>query len=267
MIDIIFVTIIGLCVGSFLNVCIYRIPRNESMRGRSHCTNCKKTIGWYDNIPVLSFLFLRGRCRSCKKKISPRYAVVELITAVIFLVLFKRLGLAPEFFIFIYFFCSLIAASFIDIDFRIIPDGLFIIGMILGLVLSFIFPQIHKTTYNINGFIVSLHGAIVGMGLICLTAVVFDYIYFGLFKKGPVEGETESMGGGDIKLMGLFGAFLGWQLGVLAFFLGIFVGAIFGLINLVSKKSHLMPFGPSLAVGALLAYLWGDKILQIIFPY
>lgn len=267
MIDNIFVFIFGLCVGSFLNVCIHRIPRNKSIGGRSHCPKCKKKIAWYDNIPVLSFLILKGSCRNCKKQISPRYALVELITAGIFSLMFIKFGYSPMFFIFVYFFCSLIAASFIDIDFRIIPDGLSIIGMILGLILSFIFPQIHRLPYGINGFIASLHGILVAMGLVCFTAVVFDYAYFDILKKGPVEGESESMGGGDIKLMGFFGALLGWQLAVLAFFLGVFVGAFFGLISLVRKKSHLMPFGPSLAVGALVAFLYGDKVLRIIFLY
>ena len=265
--DIFFIFIIGLCIGSFLNVCIYRIPRNESIKGRSCCVHCKKTIPWYDNIPVLSFLFLLGKCRFCKKRISFRYAFVELITSVIFLILFKKLGCTPNFFIFSYFFASLIAASFIDIDFRIIPDGLSIIGMLIGFCVSFFIPAIHQVEFGVISFMSSLQGAIIAMGLVCLTAVSFDYFYFDILKKGPVEGERESMGGGDIKLMGFFGAFLGWKLTVLGFFLGIFVGAFFGIINLIREKTHLMPFGPSLSVGAFLAFLWGDRILKVIFPF
>lgn len=262
-----FVFIFGSVVGSFLNVCIHRMPLGESIVWpHSHCPRCKKKIPGYDNIPFLSYIFLRGRCRFCKEKISLRYPLVELLTALLFLAIFSRYGLSYDFFVFCLFACGLIIATFVDIQHRIIPDEISIGGIIFGLIFTAVKGvNIKPLSYEPGPVIDSLLGVIVGGGIIYLTGKIFDLIYFKLFKNPPIQGETESMGGGDVKLLAMIGAFLGWQKVIFVFFIAPFFGATIGIINLLVKKDHTIPYGPFLSFSAIFSMFWMDKIVGLIF--
>lgn len=250
----ILIFILGLIVGSFLNVCIYRIPRRESVISpRSHCVSCGKTIPWYDNIPLLSFLLLNGRCRFCKARISFIYFTVELLTALLCLLIFMHFGLSMKFVIFAALGCALIVISFIDLKIQEIPDEITIPGIAIGVLLSFIFPELILQKSNLSGLFQSILGMVVGGAIIYLMGI------FGkaLFKK-------EAMGGGDVKLMAMLGAFLGWRLILLTFFLAPFFGSVVGIILKIKHKAEVIPYGPHLSVAGIIAMLWGEKILSWI---
>ncbi len=261
----IIVFLFGSLVGSFLNVCIHRMPLEESIiKPRSHCPKCKKTILWYDNIPFLSYILLKGKCRYCKEKISPRYFLVELVTALMFLLFYLQFGFDFNFFFYVVFACGLIVATFVDIQHRIIPDEISVGGTVVG----FLFSCSRGINFSPFGFnfkptLGSLIGILAGAGIIYLTGYLFDLVYFKLLKKPPIQGETESMGGGDVKLMAMIGAFLGWQRALITFFLAPFFGIIVGLYNLISKKDHTIPYGPFLSLAALLSIFWADKIIRL----
>ena len=268
MIAKIIVFIFGSIVGSFLNVCIHRMPKGESVVWpRSHCPKCQKRIPGYDNIPFISFIFLGGKCRFCKEKISLRYPLVELLTAVLMVALFNLFGLSYNFFLYMVMLWSLIIATFVDISHRIIPDEVSVGGMIIGFIMvtvtGFSFGPLKFTFIPM---LRSLLGIIVGGGIIYLTGVFFDLVYFKLLKRPAINGETESMGGGDVKLLAMIGAFMGWKLAVLTFFLAPFLGIVVGVINLVTKKDHTIPYGPFLSIAALVSLFWADKIIQLILP-
>ncbi|MDD4939684.1 MAG: prepilin peptidase [Candidatus Omnitrophica bacterium] len=269
MIERIFVFIFGSVVGSFLNVCIHRMPLGESIVWpHSHCPHCKKKIRTYDNIPFISYLLLRGRCRFCRGKISLRYPLVELLTAFSFIALFERFGLSYNFFIFSLFICGLIIATFVDIQYRIIPDEISLGGIVFGLILTAVKGvNIKPFFFNPAPALGSISGIIAGGGIIYLTGKAFDLVYFKLLRKPPIQGETESMGGGDVKLLAMIGAFLGWQKAVFVFFAAPFFGAIVGIINLAVKKDHTIPYGPFLSLAAVFALFWMGKVIRLIFPY
>ncbi|MDP2938271.1 MAG: prepilin peptidase [Candidatus Omnitrophota bacterium] len=269
MIGKILAFIFGSIVGSFLNVCIHRMPLGESVVWpHSHCPKCKKKIPTYDNIPFLSYIILKGRCRFCHEKISLRYPLVELLTALMFLAIFNRYGLSYDFFIFIVFICGLIIATFVDIQHRIIPDEVSVGGIILGFILTAIKGfNLRPITYDLRPMLNSFLGIVIGGGLIYLTGKLFDLVYFKLLKRPPIQGETESMGGGDVKLLAMIGAFLGWQKVIFVFFMAPFFGAIVGIINLAIKKDHTIPYGPFLSLAAIFSIFWMDKIIRLIFPY
>ena len=267
MLSNIFIFILGSIVGSFLNVCIYRLPLGKSIvKPRSFCPQCNKSIFWYDNIPLLSYLILKGRCRFCKEKIPFRYFLVEFITASIFLIFYIRYKLGFYFIFYTIFVCALIIATFVDIAHRIIPDEISVGGIFVGFLLSssrganflpFAFrpgPALH-----------SLLGIIVGGSIIFLTGKAFDLVYFKLLKKGPIDGETESMGGGDVKLLAMIGAFLGYKIALLTFFLAPLFGAIVGTITLITRKQHAIPYGPFLSLAAFINIFWADTILRLVF--
>lgn len=263
------VFIFGSIVGSFLNVCIHRMPLGESIVWpHSHCPKCKKKIPTYDNIPFLSYIVLKGRCRFCKEKISFRYPLVELLTALVFLAIFNRYGLSYDFFVFSVFICGLIIVTFVDIQHHIIPDEVSVGGMILGFILTAIRGfNLKPFLYDPKPMFNSLLGIIIGGGIIYLTGKLFDLVYFRLLKKPPVQGETQSMGGGDVRLLAMVGAFLGWQKAILVFFLAPFFGVIVGLINILVKKDHILPYGPFLSLAAIVSLFWADKIIRLILPY
>lgn len=267
MLGKIIVFISGSIVGSFLNVCIHRMPLEESVVWpRSHCPHCKKRIPGYDNIPFLSYIMLGGKCRFCRKKISLRYPLVELLTAAMFVVLFMRYGLTYDFFFYTVLVCGLIIATFVDIKHRIIPDEVSVGGMIIGFILSAVRGfHMQAKPFSFQPMINSFLGIIIGGGIIYLTGLLFDLVYFKLLKKPAIQGETESMGGGDVKLLAMIGAFLGWQNALLAFFIAPLFGVIVGVANLLIKKDHTIPYGPFLALGALIALFWSDKILRLFF--
>lgn len=263
----IFVFIFGSIVGSFLNVCIYRMPLGESIVWPgSHCPRCKKRIPWYDNIPFISYTLLGGKCRFCKQRISLIYLSVELLTAIIFVVFFNYYGLSYDFFFYIVFVCALIVATFVDIQHRIIPDEISIGGMILGFILNGIrgFIQ-HPASSMLHPILNSFLGIIIGGALIYFTGFLFDLVYFKLLKKPPIQGETSSMGGGDVKLLAMIGAFLGWQKAIFTFFVAPFFGAIVGIINLMIKKDHTLPYGPFLSLAAFISIFWTDRIFSLLF--
>jgi leader peptidase (prepilin peptidase)/N-methyltransferase len=254
---IFFAVITGLIVGSFLNVCIYRMPKSKSIVSpRSFCPHCKHPIPWHDNIPVLSFFMLKGRCRFCKGKISSRYILVELLTALLFALFINTLGLNIITVIFIAYGCGMIVATFIDFEYQIIPDEITYGGMGLGVVLSFILPQIHEKTNRLEGLSSSLLGLLVGGIIIYLTGVLGKL----LFKK-------EAMGGGDIKFLAMVGSIVGYKSVIFIYFLAPFFGAAVGIIMKLRYKVDVIPYGPYLSLASLIVILWERDILKILFPY
>lgn len=266
MIEKVIVFIFGSIVGSFLNVCIHRMPQGKSVVWpRSHCPRCENRIPWYDNIPFISYLLLGGRCRFCKQAISARYLLVELLTAGAFVVFYNRYGLNYDFFFYVVLAANLIIAAFVDIKHRIIPDEVSIGGIIIGFILSSIKGfSLRPLAFWPWPLLDSLLGIIAGGSIIYFTGKAFDLVYFKLLKRPPIQGETESMGGGDVKLLAMIGAFLGWQKALLTFFIAPFLGAVVGIINLTIKKDHTIPYGPFLALAALISLFWADKILNLI---
>lgn len=252
-----FVFCFGLAVGSFLNVCIYRLPLGTSLlRPGSHCPNCGNPVKPYDNIPLLSYALLRGRCRNCKAKISIRYPLVEFLTALLFVALFMRHGPTLQFIIYCLFVIGLIVITFIDLDRFIIPDRITLPGIAVGLLCSYFNAEFGS---GFSGVITSAIGLLMGGVLFYMIAVLGSV----LFKK-------ESMGGGDIKLAAMLGAFLGWKGALLSFFLAFCSGACIGIIVLwasSNRSSKRLPFGPFLALGAILSIFFGDAIIKTYLHY
>jgi len=245
----------GAVIGSFLNVCIYRIPRNQSIIWpASRCTSCSNPINFYDNIPIFSYFFLRGRCRSCKAKISGRYPLVEALNAFLYLLVFWRYGLGWSTAIYFALCSALIVITFIDYDFQIIPDRITLPGIPIGLVAgSFILPDPFLRATSL-GLIASVIGAAGGFSFFYGVA----YLSLRILKK-------EGMGGGDIKLMAMVGAFMGWKTVLLTTFLGSLLGAVIGVGLMVFRgreKGSLIPFGPFLAMGTLISLIFGQEILM-----
>jgi len=273
MIEKIFVFIIGNIVGSFLNVCIYRLPKDTSIiKPASFCPKCKTPIKWYDNIPLISFIFLKGMCRQCKERICPRYPLVELITGLLFFIFYLRFGLTPEFFKYVFFFSLLVVVSFIVIDYHAIPFYLCAIGIIVGLFFSLAETVnfLKLGVFNLRGLPLfkSLKGLMFGFGFAYLFKFfgdIFVTIYLALRKKESIEGEKESLGLGDVDFMGMVGIFLGLKSVVLVFFLAPFVALAYSIYALVFKKSHLIPYLPYLSLAVLITFFWGNKILSFIF--
>ncbi|MCM8782876.1 MAG: prepilin peptidase [Candidatus Omnitrophica bacterium] len=254
--------IFGLMIGSFLNVCIYRLPKGESLvKPRSYCPDCKKPILWYDNIPLLSYILLKGRCRFCKKKIPFQYFLVELLTGLLFVLLFRRYKLSFDFIFSVVFGCGLIVATFVDIKHRIIPDEVSLGGIFVGFffnLLRFLFIK----PFDYRSILDSFLGILVGGGSIYITGIAFDFIYFRLLKRPPIDGETESMGFGDVKFLAMIGAFLGWQSALLTFLIAPIVGTVFGLFSLIITKRHTIPYGPFLSIAAFVSMLWAKSIIN-----
>ena len=380
--------VFGALIGSFLNVCIVRLPKNESIVfPSSHCPQCKAPINGYDNIPLISFLALGAKCRSCKKPISARYFIVEFLTAVLFLWAYISFGLSWALVPACVLIGGLIVASFVDLDWRIIPDEISVGGMWAGLVLSIIFPQLHKgpssgvlltgsmVAFILAGTCMALHlfklfqrkiamdeeekklfllgtaflllqwslmtlsgvlaccsvpfaaladalqGVIIGACVLWVTGligevlitkrVVTEFDFKGMVddpiallkvlrEAGYVDGQgnlqctfrdvkvaadlklapvfeakrTEIfemlqavdeggvMGWGDVKFLAMAGAFLGWQLAVVAFFIAPFFGAFFGLIKILRRQDSAIAYGPFLAIGILFSLFWGDAVIR-----
>jgi leader peptidase (prepilin peptidase)/N-methyltransferase len=245
---IILIILVGLALGSFLNVCIYRIPQKKSLLlPGSFCPKCKTKISYRDNIPILGFILLGGKCRNCHEKISLQYPLVEFITPLLLFLTYWRFGLTWGFAARSILTLVLIATFFIDLQHRIIPDVLTLPGIIVGFLLSFLVKS--------PSFVQSLLGIAVGGGMFYLAAILGDLI----FKK-------ESMGGGDIKLAAMLGAFLGWQKIFLVFFVSALLGSLIGIISLYLskevKKTHAVPFGTFLALGAIITVFFGDTLIS-----
>lgn len=244
---------LGCCIGSFLNVVVYRLPREESIvRPRSRCTKCKRPIPWYDNIPLVSYVVLGGVCRHCRARFSVRYPVIELLTGLAAVAVIWRFGFTAAGWIYAAFLAALVAASFIDLEFQIIPDEISLGGLVVGLVLSLLVPALHGTDSHLAALGRSAIGVLAGGGVLYATGMLGDFI----FRK-------ESMGGGDIKLLAMAGAVLGWQLVLVAFFLAPMLAVGPGLIVLFVKKSHVIPYGPFLSLALVIAMFFGYDLLRI----
>ncbi|HOJ51656.1 MAG TPA: prepilin peptidase [Syntrophales bacterium] len=237
--------ILGAIVGSFLNVCISRLPMGESIvKPPSHCPTCGARIFWYDNIPIFSYLFLRGRCRRCHTPISYRYPLVELVSALGAVAVWAQFGPGVEGAIAFVFFCTLIVVSFIDLEHQIIPHVITLPGIPIFLMVGVGVMGVKLTD--------ALIGLAAGIAALHLIAVYYEAIT-------GIEG----MGGGDVNLAGLIGAFFGWQSLPLVLFSAAFFGACLGLIFMVFKGRNLrqaIPFGPFLSLGALIYLFFGRAL-------
>ena len=258
---------LGACMGSFLNVCIYRIPREESVIAPgSHCPHCGTPIAWYHNIPLLSWILLRARCRHCGGPISCRYVIVEFLTAVLFLLVWLKfsparpLGLAaipdvrlvPVYWLAIF---GLLLGTFVDLEHMIIPDRVSLGGIVLGIGLSALLPVLHHQHSLLQGLSASIVGAAVGSGTLWFTAMLGKLI----FKK-------DAMGMGDVKLLGAIGAFLGWIAVLFTVMVSSLVGAAVGLSLVLSRRKEMqsrIPYGPYLALAAVIWILWGPSMWNV----
>ena len=246
----------GIVIGSFLNVCILRVPLKESIaKERSHCMNCGYQLKWYDLIPLFSYLFLGGKCRKCKAHISLQYPIVEGLNGVLYVLIFLINGWSIDSVIYCLLTSALIVLSVIDFRTYEIPVGINWVILTLGLV-RLIYHMV--SDYMANGAIRIGDYMEYGIGLVAVSGflLIVNLICNLLIKK-------DGMGGGDIKLMGAAGLLLGWKLIILAFMLGCIIGSVIHIIRMkISKEDHVLAFGPYLAAGIFIAALWGEKILS-----
>ncbi len=247
------VALLGLSIGSFLNVCIYRLPRNESlMWPASHCTACGRPLHWYENVPVVAYLALRGRCRSCGVRISAMYPVVEIAAAAVAVVWYEQYGLSLLFASRLVFAFALLVLFVIDLRHRILPNVITLPGVVVGFVFSlFLSPS---DLLGEPAWQQSLIGLVAGGGVLFALAEVWWRLR-----------HEEAMGFGDIKMLAMIGAFLGWKLMVFTLVLGSFTGAIVGVGMIATgtgdRKSQL-PFGTFLALAGLAACVFGARIVN-----
>jgi leader peptidase (prepilin peptidase) / N-methyltransferase len=239
--------LVGALIGSFLNVCIHRLPRGESIVWpASHCPVCLKAIAWYDNVPLISYAWLRGKCRMCRAGISARYPVVEAVNAVGYVALFWHFGLTPPTFVYAALYSALIVMTGTDLSHRIIPDAVTLPGIVIGLLSgTFVLPI---------GLLNSLAGMLVGGGILWTLAWL-----------SPILFGKEGMGGGDIKLMAMVGAVLGWKSVLLAIMVASLIGSIVGgglIAAGVMRRQEYLPFGPFLAIGSVIALLFHEPLLN-----
>jgi leader peptidase (prepilin peptidase) / N-methyltransferase len=238
--------VLGLTVGSFLNVCIHRIPREQSlMFPPSRCPGCEHRLAWFENIPVLSYAVLGGRCRKCRTRISIRYPLVELATMAVFVVHGEVFGwtalLVPR----LLFACAMVVLFAIDLEHHLLPNVITLPGIAVGLVSSAVLPP---------GIVDALIGTVVGGGVLWLIGEAY-------FRYSGHEG----MGGGDVKMLAMIGAFLGWKLVLVTLVLSSFAGSLIGVAVIALKRGGLkyaLPYGTFLALGALVASIAGDAIVN-----
>ncbi len=244
--------IFGALIGSFLNVCIFRLPKEESIVWPgSHCPHCKKPIQVYDNIPIISYILLRGKCRECRSPISAQYPLVEGVTALSSLFLMTGFGPSLSYLVYFVFVAALIVITVIDLYHQIIPDVISLPGIGVGLLASLVIPQIN--------FLDSLIGALLGGGSLFIVATLYQW----LFKR-------EGMGGGDVKLLAMIGAFLGWKAVILTILLSSLIGSITGILIMVLRGKdfkYAIPFGPFLSFGAVIALFYQNEIIFWYLQY
>jgi leader peptidase (prepilin peptidase) / N-methyltransferase len=242
----------GLCIGSFLNVCIYRIPESKSIVfPGSMCPDCGNPINFYDNIPVLSFIILRGKCRNCNEPISLRYPVVELLTGVFAVSVFLKFGAGMEAPVYFLFIATLLVITFIDIDHRIIPDVISLPGIVLFFIASLAIPAISIKD--------SVIGILAGGGILFVIAE----LYLRITGK-------EGMGGGDVKLLAMIGALIGWQGVLFTIFASSLIGTIIGIMFMLVQGKNLklaIPFGPFLSIGAVVYVFFGNEFINWYFSF
>jgi len=244
-----FAFVFGAAIGSFLNVCIFRLPAETSIvKPRSQCPYCQHPIRNRDNIPLISFILLRGKCRDCGGKISWRYPLVELITALLALLLFLKFGLTLSFPVFFIFTAVLIVITFIDLDHQIIPDIITLPGIPIFFLAAIFLVKIP--------WLEALIGLLIGGGVLFVIALVYELI-----------SKREGMGGGDIKLLAMIGGFLGWKSLMFVLLFSSFSGAIVGIAAMIIKKQNMkyaVPFGPFLSAAAVAYLFWGDAFMRLL---
>jgi len=260
--------ILGLVVGSFLNVVILRLPEGKSIsRPRSHCRKCNRVIPWYDNVPILSYVLLGGRCRGCHKKISIRYPLVEALTGIVGLLMYYKFGLGTEWVIFFSFSAALIVLAFIDLDHRILPDAITLNGIWVGILANGYLAQpsplavrllrtfgVEAANSRVIALTASFVGAVIGGGL--LWGVAEAYL-----RLRGIEG----MGFGDVKMMAMVGAFLGAPLALLTIMIGSLLGSVIGLLYIRfagKSRQYELPFGSFLAAAGIVVVLYGDGLVH-----
>jgi leader peptidase (prepilin peptidase)/N-methyltransferase len=272
----IFIFLLGACIGSFLNVIIHRIPNEESIVfPNSACPKCKNPIKPYDNIPILSWLILGGKCRNCKNPISARYPAVELLNALLFVLVFWQIGFNPFLPVALVFVSAIVALIFIDAEHMILPDvinfPLLFFALIIRIVFAFAFGSAYFSDLkffplnqmeNLPVWLVSLIGAVLGG----LVGGGFLWLVGAVWKK--LRG-VDAMGLGDVKMMFAVGAILGWRLTLLSIFLGAFSGAVIGVVLISRQKDKdlqtQIPFGIFLGIGSILALLFGEQMIKWYF--
>jgi leader peptidase (prepilin peptidase)/N-methyltransferase len=256
--------VFGAMLGSFLNVVIYRLPRKESLAWPgSHCPECGTPIRWYDNVPIVSWLVLAGKCRACRKPIPFRYPLVEALTGALTALLAWRFLTGPgpvdgvRFGVSLLFTAALVAVAFIDIALRIIPDRITKPGMVVAPVISLLVPALHRVAWlpglspGAAALLLSLAGMAVGAGSIWMMGVI-----------GKVAFRKEAMGFGDVKLMGLIGGFLGPVGVLLAVLLACVAGSVIGILAWLVTRDHYIPFGPFLSLGAFAVLVFRPEVVH-----
>ena len=243
---VVFLALTGLCIGSFLNVCIHRLPLKQSVvHPRSRCPDCGYALRWYDNLPVLSYaVLLRGRCRSCARPISLQYPVIELVTAVVFVLHWYAFGPTILLPLRLLFGCALIVLFMIDLEHQILPDVITLPGIVTGVALSLFLPP---------GPLMSLLGVALGGGLLWAIAEAWLRLR-----------KVDAMGFGDVKMLAMVGAWLGVKMVVVTFVLSSMMGGLIGVLLIGSRRADMatrVPFGTMLAVAALVASLYGEPLL------
>lgn len=237
----------GIVIGSFLNVCIFRIPKEESLSAkRSHCMSCGYQLRWFDLIPLFSWIALRGHCRKCHAKISVQYPIVEAANGIIYVIVLLVKGISIESFIFCFAMSALLALAVIDFRTYIIPIGFNVFILVLALIrIAYLLFMEGKPFGDIVPYIIGMFAVSVPLGILWFVT------------KG------KAIGGGDIKLMGAAGLLLGWKSILLAFVLGCMIGSVIHLIRMkISKAGRVLAMGPYLAVGIAIAILWGEQVIS-----
>jgi leader peptidase (prepilin peptidase)/N-methyltransferase len=273
-----FAFVFGTVIGSFLNVCILRLPQEESIvRPRSHCPSCGALIKAYDNIPIVSYLLLRGRCRACQTSISPLYPLVELLTGTFFVLCILKFSLSLETIKFLVLGSGLIVLVFSDLKFRLLPNEITLFGILAGLGFSCFVPIQDRSLQSFvvflsyffqrfdswvpwagSSFLNAVFGVLFGAGILFLVGEVY-------YRLRHVEG----MGMGDVKMMGMVGAFLGLKLAFMTILMGSILGTVFGIALILLRQKDMqyeLPFGTFLGASALLLSLYGLPILAFVFP-
>ena len=236
---------LGLAVGSFFNVCIHRVPRQQSVVSPgSRCPHCGYALRWYDNVPVLSYVFLGGRCRQCRAPISLRYPIVELVTMAVFLLHWWVFGWSALMVVRLIFACALIVLFAIDLEHHLLPNVITLPGIVAGLIFSTVVEP---------GLRDAVIGTLIGGGVLWAIGEAY-YRYSG----------QEGMGGGDVKMLAMIGAFLGWKLVLVTLVLSSVAGSVIGMLVIAAKRGDMkyaLPYGTFLALGALAASIVGDQIV------
>jgi leader peptidase (prepilin peptidase)/N-methyltransferase len=240
-----YVLLIGLCIGSFLNVVIYRLPLGQSLVSPgSRCTKCGYHLRWYDNVPVLSWAFLAGRCRQCRTSISAQYPIVEIVTALLFVLVAWLTPIGPQLISRLILVAILVALFGIDLEHQILPNSITLPGILIGLMFSTIAPP---------GWKDAVLGALLGAGVL-----------YGIAAAYYAARREEGMGMGDVKMLAMIGAFLGWKAVLVTLVLSSFSGAAIGMALIAAQRGGMklaLPFGTFLALGALAAMLAGDPLI------